>query len=613
MEFLSNKPLLITDTILRDAHQTQAATRMTLEQMLPACEILDSIGYYSLECWGGATFDACLRFLDEDPWERLRQLRAHLPHTKLQMLFRGQNILGYKHYADDVVDEFCGKSIDNGIDIIRIFDALNDVRNLEQAIKSTKKYGGQVEATLSYTISPIHNEDYFVKLAKELEQMGADALCIKDMANLLLPMDAYSLVKRLKETVSIPIHLHTHNTTDNQIATYLMAAEAGVDVVDTAIGPLANLTSQPSMNAVVESLRGQERDTGFDPQRLQELADYWADVRLRYESFDKGLKVPVTDIYRYEIPGGQYTNLQPQVESLGLGHRFAEVKEMYRSVNLMLGDIIKVTPSSKMVGDLAIFMVQNDLTPENIVEKGEHLAFPDSVVSYFKGMMGQPPCGFPKDLQRVVLKGEKPITGRPGDLLPPTDWDQLRREIVKFYPNYEEPRSLISYAMYPKVYEEYVRHRKEYGYITRMGSHVFFNGMALGETNKINIEDGKTLMIKYIGLGDRNDDGTRNVQFELNGMRREVAVPDPTAADTAKTVVMADPNDKSQAGASIPGMVSKVNVKPGDQVKVNDVLAVIEAMKMETSVVARMDGTIDEVFVKGGQSVKAGELLLTIK
>lgn len=613
MEFLSNKPLLITDTILRDAHQSQAATRMTLEQMLPACEILDSIGYYSLECWGGATFDACLRFLDEDPWERLRQLRAHLPHTKLQMLFRGQNILGYKHYADDVVDEFCGKSIDNGIDIIRIFDALNDVRNLEQAIKSTKKYGGQVEATLSYTISPIHNEDYFVKLAKELEQMGADALCIKDMANLLLPMDAYSLVKRLKETVSIPIHLHTHNTTDNQIATYLMAAEAGVDVVDTAIGPLANLTSQPSMNAVVESLRGQERDTGFDPQRLQELADYWADVRLRYESFDKGLKVPVTDIYRYEIPGGQYTNLQPQVESLGLGHRFAEVKEMYRTVNLMLGDIIKVTPSSKMVGDLAIFMVQNDLTPENIVEKGEHLAFPDSVVSYFKGMMGQPPCGFPKDLQRVVLKGEKPITGRPGDLLPPVDWDQLRREIVKFYPNYEEPRSLISYAMYPKVYEEFISHRKEYGYIMRMGSHVFFNGMAVGEMNKINIEDGKTLMIKYIGLGDRNDDGTRNVQFELNGMRREVAVPDPTATDTAKTVVMADPNDKSQAGASIPGMVSKVNVKPGDQVKVNDVLAVIEAMKMETSVVARMDGTIDEVFVKPSQSVKAGELLLTIK
>ena len=301
------------------------------------------------------------------------------------------------------------------------------------------------------------------------------------------------------------------------------------------------------------------------------------------------------------------------MESLGLGHQFEAVKEMYRAVNTMLGDIVKVTPSSKMVGDLAIFMVQNELTPENIVERGEALTFPDSVVSYFKGMMGQPPCGFPKDLQRVVLKGEKPITGRPGDLLPPTDWDQLRREIVKFYPNYEEPRSLISYAMYPKVYEEYVRHRKEYGYIMRMGSHVFFNGMAVGEMNKINIEDGKTLMIKYIGLGDRNDDGTRNVQFELNGMRREVAVPDKNAEAQVKHVTLADPSDKSQAGASIPGMVSKICVKLGDAVEENQVLAVIEAMKMETSVVARMDGTIDEVFVKGGQSVKAGELLLTIK
>ena len=278
MEFLSNKPLLITDTILRDAHQSQAATRMTLEQMLPACEILDSIGYYSLECWGGATFDACLRFLDEDPWERLRQLRAHLPHTKLQMLFRGQNILGYKHYADDVVDEFCGKSIDNGIDIIRIFDALNDVRNLEQAIKSTKKYGGQVEGTLSYTISPIHNEDYFVKLAKELEQMGADALCIKDMANLLLPMDAYSLVKRLKETVSIPIHLHTHNTSGTGDMVNLMAAMAGVDIVDTALSPLANGTSQPATESLVATLKGTPRDTGLDLNKMSEAAVHFRKV-----------------------------------------------------------------------------------------------------------------------------------------------------------------------------------------------------------------------------------------------------------------------------------------------------------------------------------------------
>ena len=604
-------PLRITETILRDAHQSQAATRMRIEDMLPACELLDNMGYWSLECWGGATFDVCMRFLNEDPWERLRTLKAHMPKTKLQMLFRGQNILGYKHYADDVVDEFCGKSIDNGIDIIRIFDALNDVRNLEQAIKSTKKYGGQVEATLSYTISPIHNEDYFVKLAKELEQMGADALCIKDMANLLLPMDAYSLVKRLKETVSIPIHLHTHNTTDNQIATYLMAAEAGVDVVDTAIGPLANLTSQPSMNAVVESLRGQERDTGFDPQRLQELADYWADVRLRYESFDKGLKVPVTDIYRYEIPGGQYTNLRPQVESLGLGDRFEEVKEMYKTVNDMLGDPVKVTPSSKVVGDLAIFMVQNDLTPENIVERGKALAFPDSVVSYFKGMMGQPAWGFPEDLQKVVLKGEEPITCRPGKLLPPVDFDQLEQEVRKFR-NDPERKDLISYAMYPKVYEDFCRHRKEYGYITRMGSHVFFNGMALGETNKINIEDGKTLVIKYLGLGDHNDDGTINVQFELNGMRREVAVRDPNASEKTRQVVQADESDPRQVGASIPGMVSKLHVQPGDTVEENQVLMTIEAMKMETAVTARTAGKVREIRVKEGQAVKAKELLMLL-
>lgn len=431
------------------------------------------------------------------------------------------------------------------------------------------------------------------------------------MSGLLKPYGAKKLVSTLKQEIGIPIHLHTHNTTDNQIASYLLAAEAGVDIVDCAIGPLSSLTSQPSINSLVEALRGTERDTGIDPAGLQKLSDYWSDIRERYAGFDKGLRVPVTDIYRYEIPGGQYTNLQPQVEALGLGHRFDDVKEMYRTVNDMLGDIIKVTPSSKMVGDLAIFMVQNDLTPENIVERGESLAFPDSVVSYFKGMMGQPPCGFPEDLQRVVLKGEKPITCRPGELLPPVDWDAVRAEVQKYTPD-PSRRGLISYAMYPKVLEDYFTHRKEYGYIMRMGSHVFFNGMAVGETTQINIEDGKTLVIKYLGLGDRNEDGTRNVQFELNGSRREVAVPDPQAPDTARKVTMADPSDKSQIGASIPGMVSKVSVKPGDEVKVNQVVAIIEAMKMETSVVALTDGKVGEVFIEPGHTVKAGELLMTV-
>ncbi len=555
---LDQKKLLITDTTMRDAHQSLLSTRMRTRDMVKGAEGTADIlaDAFSLEMWGGATFDTAYRFLHESPWERLDLLRAKIPNIPFQMLLRGSNLVGYASYPDNLVRSFIQEAARRGIDVFRVFDSLNWVPSMEVAMDEVLKQGKLCEATMCYTgdvSDPKRDKytlQYYVDLAKELEKRGAHTLCIKDMSGLLKPYAAKKLISALKQEVGLPIHLHTHNTTGNQIATYLMAAEAGVDIVDTAMGPLSSLTSQPSMNSLQEALLGQERDPGFDPQRLQELSDYWADVRLRYKSFDNGLKGPVTDIYRYEIPGGQYTNLQPQVESLGLGHRFGEVKEMYKTVNDMLGDLVKVTPSSKMVGDLAIFMVQNDLTPENIVERGEALAFPDSVVSYFKGMMGQPAWGFPQDLQRVVLKGQEPITCRPGDLLPPVDWDALEAEMKKFYPEKMpiDRSALLSYAMYPKVFEEYIRHRKEYGYIMRMGSHVFFNGMALGETNKINIEDGKTLVIRYLGLGDQNDDGTRNVQFELNGMRREVAVPDPAAKDTGKRVVMADPKDKSQVG-----------------------------------------------------------------
>ena len=620
---LDQRKLLITDTTMRDAHQSLLSTRMRTRDMVKGAEGTADIlaDAFSLEMWGGATFDTAYRFLHESPWERLDLLRAKIPNIPFQMLLRGSNLVGYASYPDNLVRSFIQEAARRGIDVFRVFDSLNWVPSMEVAMDEVLKQGKLCEATMCYTgdvSDPKRDKytlQYYVDLAKELEKRGAHTLCVKDMSGLLKPYAAKKLISALKQEVGLPIHLHTHNTTGNQIATYLMAAEAGVDIVDTAMGPLSSLTSQPSMNSLQEALLGQERDPGFDPRRLQELSDYWADVRLRYKSFDNGLKGPVTDIYRYEIPGGQYTNLQPQVESLGLGHRFSEVKEMYKTVNDMLGDLVKVTPSSKMVGDLAIFMVQNDLTPENIVERGEGLSFPDSVVSYFKGMMGQPAWGFPQDLQRVVLKGEEPITCRPGDLLPPVDWDALEAEMRKFYHEKTpiDRSALLSFAMYPKVFEEYIRHRKEYGYIMRMGSHVFFNGMALGETNKINIEDGKTLVIRYLGLGDQNDDGTRNVQFELNGMRREVAVPDPAAKDTGKRVVMADPKDKSQVGASIPGMVSRVSVKPGDRVEPNQVLAVIEAMKMETSVVARMAGTVDQVLVKQGQAVQAGELLVTIQ
>ena len=619
---LDQKKLLVTDTTMRDAHQSLLSTRMRTRDLVKGAEGTAEIlnDCFSLEMWGGATFDVAYRFLHESPWERLDLLRAKIPNIPFQMLLRGANAVGYTNYPDNLIREFVKESAVSGIDVFRVFDSLNWLPGMEVAMDEVLKQNKLLEATICYTgdvLDPKRDKytlDYYVRMAKELEKRGAHLLCIKDMSGLLKPYAAKKLVTALKQEVGLPIHLHTHDTSGNQVAALLMAAEAGVDIVDAAIDSMASMTSQPSLNAVVTALKGQDRDTGLDPDKLQKLSDYWADVRLRYAAFEAGIKNPSTDIYRYEMPGGQYTNLKSQVESLGLGHQFEDVKEMYKAVNDMLGDIVKVTPSSKMVGDLAIFMVQNGLTPDNIVEKGAALTFPDSVVSYFKGMMGQPAWGFHEDLQKVVLKGEAPITCRPGELLPPVDFEAVEKKMRAFMGDDRiNRRAMVSYCLYPKVYEEYRKHRKEYGYIMRMGSHVFFNGMALGETNKINIEDGKTLVIKYLGLGDLNEDGTRNVQFELNGMRREIAVPDPRADVQTHTVVLADPEDKSQVGASIPGMVSKVSVQPGDAVEENQVIAVIEAMKMETSVVARMAGIIDQVLVREGSSVKAGELLMTIK
>ena len=433
-------------------------------------------------------------------------------------------------------------------------------------------------------------------------------MCIRDR---LKPYAAKKLVKALKEEIGLPIHLHTHDTSGNQVAALLMAAEAGVDIVDTAISSLASLTSQPSMNSLTAALQGQERDTGLPLQEMQKLTDYWADVRPYYEQFEADIKTPATDIYRYEIPGGQYTNLKPQVESLGLGHRFDEVKEMYRQVNEMLGGIIKVTPSSKMVGDMAIFMVQNNLTPENILTRGKRLNFPDSVVSYFKGMMGQPVWGFPEELQKIVLKGEEPITCRPGELLPPADFDKIAEEVSAFYKN-PTKRDLLGWCLYPKVMREFLTHREDYGDITRMVSHVFFMGMQPNEVTEIVIEDGKTLMVKYIGRGEENPDGTIDLIFELNGERREVAIRDNNAKVEVESAPLADLNDKSQVGAGISGAISRITVQPGDEVKENQIVAIIEAMKMETNIVARMDGVVQQVLASSGEQVKAGQLLLTI-
>ena len=450
MEFLLQKPLLITDTILRDAHQSQAATRMTTADMLPALEILDSIGYYSLECWGGATFDACLRFLNEDPWERLRTLRKGLPHTKLQMLYRGQNILGYKHYADDVVDAFCRKSIENGIDIIRIFDALNDVRNLEQSIKSTKKYGGQVEATLSYTISPIHSEAYFVKLAKELEEMGADTICIKDMANLLLPMDAYSLVKALKETVSVPIHLHTHNTSGTGDMTLLMAAYAGVDMVDTALSPLANGTSQPATESLVATLRGTVRDTGLDLGKMSEAAVHFRKVAQRLRDagiLDAKVLGVDTNTLLYQVPGGMLSNLISQLKQAGKEDQFYDVLAEIPRVRKDFGYPPLVTPSSQIVGTQAVM---------NIIAGERYKTFPKESKAMLKGEYGALPGEVnPEVRAKAGIAPEDVITCRPADLLAP----ELEKYKEEFKDIAKSEEDVLSLALFPQVAPKFLEKR----------------------------------------------------------------------------------------------------------------------------------------------------------
>ena len=450
MEFLSNKPLLITDTILRDAHQSQAATRMTIEDMLPALEILDSIGYYSLECWGGATFDACMRFLNEDPWERLRTIRSHVKNTKLQMLFRGQNILGYKHYADDVVDAFCRKSVENGIDIIRIFDALNDVRNLEAAIRATKKYGGQVEAALSYTISPIHDEAYFVKLAKELEQMGADTICIKDMANLLLPMEAYSLVKALKKTVSVPIHLHTHNTTGTGDMVLLMAAYAGVDIVDTALSPMANGTSQPATESLVATLKGTARDTGLDLDKMSDAAVHFRKVAQRLQ--DAGILNPKvlrvdTNTLRYQVPGGMLSNLINQLKEAKKEDKYYDVLAEIPRVRKDFGYPPLVTPSSQIVGTQAVM---------NVIMGERYKVFPKESKAMLKGEYGKLPGEVNEEVRaKAGIAPEDVITCRPADLLEP----ELEKYKEEFKDLAKSEEDVLSLALFPQVAPKFLDRR----------------------------------------------------------------------------------------------------------------------------------------------------------
>ncbi len=620
----SQDRLLLTDTTMRDAHQSLLATRVRTIDMLRAAKSTALYGkdLFSLEMWGGATFDVSYRFLMESPWKRLMELRKRIPNLLFQMLFRGSNAVGYKNYPDNVIKEFIVQSANAGIDVFRIFDSLNWLEAMKPSIDAVKSVGKVAEGTMCYT-GDISDEKrdkytlkYYVNLAKEIEKSGADILGIKDMSALLKPYAAHKLIKALKEEISIPIHLHTHDTSGNGVATVIMAAQAGVDIADGAISSMSGLTSQPSLNSIIAALENSPRDTKIDLEQLEKVASYWSSLRPIYEHFESDLKSGTTEIYKYEIPGGQYSNLKPQVDSFGLSDKFGEVKEMYKEVNEMLGDIVKVTPSSKMVGDMAIFMVQNSLTKDNIFEKGQSLTFPDSAITYFSGMMGQPEGGFPEKLQKMVLKDTKPITVRPGTLLEDEDFDAIATHLETKFGYKPTMRECLSYALYPKVYEDYRKSLIEYGDLSHINSDVFFHGLKVGETSEVEIEDGKILIITLLDISKMDKEGYVKLSFEINGNRRDIKIYDKDFGESNTDIIVtkfANPNDTMEIGASIPGNILKVYVQEGESVKMGQSLILVEAMKMETNIVAKEDGVIEEILITQGQTVKSGELLIRMK
>ncbi len=618
---VAEKRLLFTDTTWRDAHQSLLATRVRAHDLLriaPATSQL-AAGLFSLECWGGATFDVSMRFLKEDPWERLHKLRRAVPNVLFQMLLRGSNAVGYTNYPDNVVERFVAEAASSGVDVFRVFDALNWTKGMTVACEAVLARGKVLEAAICYTgdvSDPKRDKyplDYYVKLARELERMGAHFLAVKDMAGLLKPFAAAKLVRALKEAVGIPIHLHTHDTSGVAAATILEAARAGVDVVDAALSALSGLTSQPNLNSLAAVLEGTEWDPKLPQDGLQLLANYWETVREWYAPFESGLKSGTAEVYRHEIPGGQYSNFRPQVSGLGLLDRWEECKDMYRKVNLLFGDVIKVTPSSKVVGDMAMFLVKNGLEPEDLfTEKGRDLAFPESVIGLARGMLGQLHGGFPEALRKVILKGEEPITCRPGDLLEPADLEAERTRAAHKIGGYVDDKALVSWLLYPNVFPELVRHRDEYSDTSVIPTPVFLYGLEPGQETTIEIEPGKMLIVRLVAISKLEKDGTRDLIFELNGEARTITVRDHAAAQAGVQRVKAEKGNASHVGAPMPGKVLKVNVKAGDEVKAGTVLVVTEAMKMETNVKARSDCKIAEVKQREGDKVEKEDLLLVL-
>lgn len=621
MSIRNTKELLLTDTTMRDAHQSLLATRVRTYDMLKIADAYARLAHqlFSVEMWGGATFDTSMRFLKESPWQRLADLRSRIPNLLFQMLLRASNAVGYTNYPDNVVKVFVREAAQAGIDIFRVFDALNWTENMRVAMEAVIESGMICEAAICYTgdiLNPNRQKyslRYYVDLAKQLEKMGAHMLAIKDMAGLCKPAAARKLVAALRQEIGIPIHFHTHDTAGIQASSILNAADEGLEIADGALASMSGGTSQVNLNTLVEAIRFSDRASRLDTDALTQLSEYWKAVRQLYAPFEGESLVAGGDLYQHEMPGGQYTNLYQQAKALGLAPRWDQVCKMYAEANTLLGDIVKVTPTSKAVGDLALFMVANELTPEDVAEDKRELSYPGSVLDLVGGMMGQPPGGFPEKVKRSILKNNPEVANRPGETLQSHNFDETAEKLASKLGRKPTMQETVTSALYPKVFDEFLSHVQQYGDVSLLPTPIFFYGPALGEEFSVDIESGKRLIIRFLAVGEPRPDGVRTVFFELNGQPREVEIVDRSIETKAAKRLKADPADPTQIAAAMPGMVIGVVVTQGTRVTKGQKLLSLEAMKMETVINADRDGEITQLLVQSGSQVEAGDLLLVLK
>ena len=616
------KRLLITDTTFRDAHQSLLATRVRTHDLLATASAVAHRlpNLFSMEVWGGATFDTAMRFLHEDPWQRLREMRQRIPNICFQMLLRGANAVGYTSYPDNVIIEFVREAFAQGVDVFRIFDSLNSIDNMRVSMDAVLDAGGVCEAAICYTgdifdrSRPKYSLKYYVTMAKQLEKLGAHFLGIKDMAGLCRPYAAFQLVKALKEEIGIPIHFHTHDTSGINAASVLKASDAGVDAADAAVASMSGVTSQPNVNSLVEALRNTPRDTGLDIDALNECADYWEVVRTYYAPFDSAPRAGSARLYQHEIPGGQFTNLREQAAAMGLGHRWREVESTYAEVNRLFGDIVKVTPSSKVVGDMTLFLMSREMRPEDVLKLDIHhdVSFPNSVVEMFQGALGVPPGGWPKKLQQIILRGAKPEQGRPSALLEPVDFSAAKQALEKKVERAVRHDELLSWLLYPDVFAKYDAFRKSYADVSVLPTVAFLYGLQPDEEITVEIEAGKTLIVRLVTVGEAHPDGSRTLFFELNGQPREVRVRDKSLKIVGRAHPKADPANPGDVAAPTSGVITGITVQVNQTIQRGEKLMTLEAMKMQSNIYASVAGRIAKIVVSANQSVEAKDLLLTI-